>query len=168
MYCVRKLKNWKIISWDYSIWIWILLIVLAIMFLILMYNKFDVDNLDFTIIPGLLPFLLMLWAWIFLTIVSLKILRAKNLKNNWKWILKKIKVTWMAALYKKNFSWCYLIFKDGDMLYYSDGIDWWVCNRNKCMEYNWIFIRIWDTFDVYIDPENSKNYWVDIDFLMEK
>lgn len=168
MYCVRKLKKWKIISWDYSIWIWILLIVLAIMFLILMYNKFDVDNLDFTIIPGLLPFLLMLWAWIFLTIVSLKILRAKNLKNNWKWILKKIKVTWMAALYKKNFSWCYLIFKDGDMTYCSDGIDWWVCNRNKCMEYNWIFIRIWDTFDVYIDPENSKNYWVDIDFLMEK
>ena len=116
MYCVRKLKNWKIISWDYSIWIWILLIVLAIMFLILMYNKFDVDNLDFTIIPGLLPFLLMLWAWIFLTIVSLKILRAKNLRNNWKWILKKIKVTWIAALYKKNFSWCYLIFKDGNMI----------------------------------------------------
>ena len=32
----------------------------------------------------------------------------------------------------------------------------------------WNRISVWDTVDVYIDPGNSNNYWVDIDFLFDK
>lgn len=32
---------------------------------------------------------------------------------------------------------------------------------------NWHKISVWDTVDVYIDPNNEKNYWMDIDFLFE-
>jgi hypothetical protein len=171
MYFVRKLKNWKIISLDYSLRIWIFLVVLAVIFFVLICKEFDVENLEISVvIPIILPYSLMLLAWICSTIISLKFIRNKKLKNNWKWILKKMKVTWIEALYKKKFSWCYLIFKDGNMTYYSDVIDWWVCHKNKggkFMEYNWIFIRVWDVFDVYIDPKRPKNYWVDIDFLTE-
>lgn len=35
-------------------------------------------------------------------------------------------------------------------------------------EVNWNRITVWDTVDVYIDPEDEKNYWMDIDFLFEK
>lgn len=142
---------------------------MLLFFFVLICKEFDVENLEISVvIPIILPYSLMLLSWICLTITSLRFIRNKNLKNNWKWILKKMNVTWIEALYKKNFSWCYLIFKDRNMIYYSDAIDWWVCHKNKdgkFMEYNWIFIRTWDVFDVYIDPKRPKNYWVDIDFL---
>ena len=171
MYFVRKLKNWKIISWDYSLRIWTVLVVFAVIFFVLICKEFYVEDLEISVvIPIILPYSLMLLAWISSIIISLKFMRNKNLKNNWKWILKKMRVTWIEVLYKKNFSWCYLIFQDGNMTYYSDAIDWWVCHGNKdgkIMEYNWIFIRVWDVFDVYINPKRPKNYWVDTDFLIK-
>lgn len=36
------------------------------------------------------------------------------------------------------------------------------------IEINWHKISVWDTIDVYIDPKDEKNYWVDIDFLFDK
>ena len=35
-------------------------------------------------------------------------------------------------------------------------------------EVDWHRITVWDTVTVYIDPENPKYYWMDIDFLFEK
>ena len=35
-------------------------------------------------------------------------------------------------------------------------------------EVNWNRITVWDIVDVYIDPEDEKNYWMDIDFLFDK
>jgi hypothetical protein len=35
-------------------------------------------------------------------------------------------------------------------------------------EVNWKRITIWDTVDIYIDPEDEKNYWMDIDFLFDQ
>ena len=35
-------------------------------------------------------------------------------------------------------------------------------------EVNWHRITVWDTVDVYIDPDDEKNYWMDIDFLFDK
>ena len=170
MYYVRKLKNWKTITWDCSVWVWIALIIIAIVFFVLIYDRFDVGNSWISkIIPILLPYLLILLAWISFILISLKIRRIKNLKNNWRWILKKLKVTWIEKLDKKYFSWCYLTFKDGDILYCSNWFNGWICHcRGKYMEYNWILIKKWDVFDVYVDPDNPKKYWVDVDFLVEK
>lgn len=36
------------------------------------------------------------------------------------------------------------------------------------IEVNWHKISVWDTVDVYIDPNDDKNYWMDIDFLFDK
>ncbi len=33
------------------------------------------------------------------------------------------------------------------------------------MEFRWHKLSIWDRVGVYVDPENSDNYWVDADFL---
>jgi hypothetical protein len=33
---------------------------------------------------------------------------------------------------------------------------------------NWHKVSVWDTVDVYIDPDDEKNYWMDIDFLFNK
>jgi len=35
-------------------------------------------------------------------------------------------------------------------------------------EVNWHRITVWDTVDVYIDPDDEKNYWMDIDFLFKE
>lgn len=35
-------------------------------------------------------------------------------------------------------------------------------------EINWRKISVWDTVDVYIDPDDPNNYWMDIDFLFNK
>lgn len=35
-------------------------------------------------------------------------------------------------------------------------------------EVNWNRITVWDTVDIYIDPDDEKNYWMDIDFLLNK
>lgn len=41
-------------------------------------------------------------------------------------------------------------------------------NKPEYWEVNWHRVTVWDTVDVYFDPNNSKNYRVDIDFLFEK
>jgi hypothetical protein len=33
---------------------------------------------------------------------------------------------------------------------------------------DWQKISVWDTVDVYINPNNEKNYWMDTDFLFKK
>lgn len=35
-------------------------------------------------------------------------------------------------------------------------------------EVNWHKLTVWDIVDVYIDPDDEKNYWMDIDFLFDK
>jgi hypothetical protein len=35
------------------------------------------------------------------------------------------------------------------------------------MEFKWHKIHIGDKVNVYIDPENQKNYWIDTDFLYQ-
>lgn len=35
-------------------------------------------------------------------------------------------------------------------------------------EVDWKRITVWDTIDVYIDPDDEKNYWMDIDFLFDQ
>lgn len=35
-------------------------------------------------------------------------------------------------------------------------------------EVNWHRLTVWDIVDVYIDPNDEKNYWMDIDFLFDK
>lgn len=35
-------------------------------------------------------------------------------------------------------------------------------------EVNWKRITVWDTVDIYTDPNDEKNYWMDIDFLFDK
>jgi len=40
--------------------------------------------------------------------------------------------------------------------------------QNPFLEINWHKISVWDTVDVYIDPDDEKNYWMDIDFLFDQ
>lgn len=172
-------------------------------------------------------------------------MKAKNLKNNGKWILKKVKITSIQHYYRswnddtRWFDWDYLEAKDWNKIYCSDAFEWWfyawlpievfqdiykeywyefdegqthkndvikqinikiseqelknsgwfveklwakkclfILNRQKKIiekwykasyfQINWHEISIWDTFDVYIDPGDEKNYRMDIDFLFDK
>lgn len=36
------------------------------------------------------------------------------------------------------------------------------------LKINWHTVSIWDTVNVYIDPEDENNYWMDIDFLLKE
>ena len=42
---------------------------------------------------------------------------------------------------------------------------WYISPKLKI---NWHTVSIWDSVDVHIDPEDEKNYWMDIDFLFDK
>ena len=69
--------------------------------------------------------------------------------ENW-WFFKKLVTNW------KIFS-----IKDQKML-----VEKWY--EPPFRDVNWKRIYVWDKVDVYIDPEDEKNYWMDIDFLFEK
>ena len=170
--------------------------------------------------------------------------KAKKYKRNWKWIMKKLKVTAIGRTFSGwktgTFDWYYVEAKDGNIFYCSMACDkwdvWWIsievleniyetywyhfdmeekckqavlreCDRRisekeyqldngwalenlvvkweifnmksqrklvergyepQYREIDWRRITVWDSVDVYIDPKNEKNYWMDIDFLFDK
>lgn len=81
----------------------------------------------------------------------LKINNTKKLKKIWWWIVKKIQISSIERYqsYKRNWlNWYYLEAKDGDEIYFSDGIQKW--------EIEW----------VYLNPNLSKiykKYWYEYD-----
>ena len=66
------------------------------------------------------------------------------------WFFKKLVVKWWLLLTKGQ----------------RETIEKWY--EPPYREVNWKRISVWDTVDVFIDPEDEKNYRMDIDFLFEK
>lgn len=66
------------------------------------------------------------------------------------WFFKKIILKWELSLMQKE----------------RDSVQKWY--EPQYREVNWHRITVWDTVDVYFDPNNPENYRVDIDFLFKK
>ena len=67
--------------------------------------------------------------------------------KNW-WLLKKLTIKWLFS-------------KDDRKI-----VETWY--QTPYLIVNWHKASVWDTVDVYIDPNDGKNYWMDIDFLFEE
>lgn len=69
--------------------------------------------------------------------------------QNW-WLLKKLTIKWKS-----------LFSKDEKKI-----VETWY--QTPYLEVNWHKVSVWDTVDIYIDPNDEKNYRMDIDFLFDK
>ena len=243
---IRKDENWKIRVSNVGYLQSLLFIFMPLFF----WSVFVVWILQSweNIIP-LYIVLILLWTFVYFGIKMFirehNIAKAKKLKNNGWWIIKKVKITSIQHYYeswndnRRWFDWDYLEAKDWNKFYCSDAFEWWyyawlsnevfqdiygeywyefdekqthkndvlkriniriteqdwkksewfikrlwterwlfILNRQKRIverwykssyfQLNWHEVSVWDTVDVYIDPENENNYRMDIDFLFEK
>lgn len=243
-YVVKENDDWTLSASAVSISLWIAyfigaLTILASIYFGLIENSDDMDKF--------IPFLFIIvitWFWIYMLKAWLKLKRAKNLKHNWMWTIKKLKVSeickakvsgnrwwsfnvicvkvkdWATSYYslaylkwkiswisesdlKKIYSEHWFVYDENqsqkkELLNWLEGeiskkdydiknswiIKWLKLNKdlNKLIkekwiieswnipqywEVNWNKVSVWDTVDVYIDPNNPEIYWVDIDFLFE-
>ena len=245
-YVVKENDDWTLSASAVSIFLWVTYFVMVIIFLAFIYfglieeNSNDMDKF--------IPFLFIIvttWFWIYMLKAWLKLKRAKNLKHNWMWIIKKLKVSeickakvsgnrwwsfnvicvkvedWATSYYspaylkwkiswtsesdlKKIYSEHWFVYDENqsqkkDLLNWLEWeiskmdydiknswiIKWLKLNKNmgKLINEKWIVeswsvpqywevnynkISVWDSVDVYIDPNNPEIYWVDIDFLFEE
>ena len=252
MYKIRKEKVWP---WFQFSWITLFILILFTILWIIAFirtasefKKWWENNTD--ILWILFIILIPVSVLLFLSIKTSKVYFTKNLKKNWKWTIKKFKISaieemnrhskWIRAR-SDSFNWYYLQAEHWNVIYCSDGIekddvqevlispdvskiyrdfwykydkkethkkevlheidkdiaelehkmkDWWFLKKyqqkkelytlkedKKLVEawyqpsyivVNWHKLTVWDTVDVYIDPEDERNYWMDIDFIFDK
>lgn len=234
---IRKTSRWRLVSTG-SLWIiWSILFmgIPAIIAFCLIYYTSYVDIL----VLWFISIFFIIWCCSLWN--SLKIMKVKRYKENWMWVVKTLKITWIEEYHAKNFIGYYVEANDWEIIYCSDAYSkwkiWWTSLeylekiykkywfefdeeethrqdvlreidnhirekeweissngwflRNistkfslsfdkwdkkivegwyqpKYWEVNWDRITVWDTVTVYVDPDNPKNYWMDIDFLFDK
>ena len=198
---IRKNSSWTVyaIPWFIATLCLFFAIISPILFIIVIINPewfiwtFSWENIEWGNSQNALLFfifaILCIWNIMFRSIKIfrslLKINNAKKFKKSWWWIIKKIKITsikfYNNPLMRNWFKWYYLESKNGEITYFSDGIQEWKIdtvgeekksteswNKISFLKLNWFKISVWDTVDVYIDPKDEKIYWMDIDFLFDK
>ena len=244
-YIIRKTEN-SISSSSWNRWGWCFVFFLFWLPL-LFWSIYGVIAWNLSIIEGAGIFfiwLIFLITWFRRLRNGAKMSNIKNLKNNWWWIIKKVKITWIQSYHHSwgengsFFNWYYLEAKEWNIIYCSEAFEWgelieqtpeiewfeevykdywfeynenykedvlnaidkrieeqqyilqnsWFFKRIGAkmllsaaevakerveiwyippqLEINWSTISVWDTVNVYIDPEDEKNYWMDIDFLL--
>ncbi len=245
-YIVSEGKNWNLTAFPTSLFLWVWYIAMLFIFIAITYFYFE-DNSDS--IEDITIFLLFIIVfaryWIKMVKLELRLRKAKNLKHNWMWIVKRLKVSEItkARVYRSkggSFDVTCLKASDWALSYYSTGhlkwkilwtsesdlreiysnywlvyddkesqkkdllsqLDWEISKTEYEIENSWFFkkirlgkdlqnminerqiieawhipqfwevnwnkVSVWDTVDVYIDPNNPEIYWVDIDFLFDK
>jgi hypothetical protein len=252
MYKIRKEKVWPGFQFSWKILFFLIfftiLWIIAFIDTVSEFKKWWEINTD--ILWALFIILIPVSILLFLSIKASKVYLSKNLQKNWKWIIKKIKISaieeinrrskWIRAN-QETFSWYYLQAEDWDIIYCSDGIEkddvqevlifpdvskiyrdfwyeydknethkkevlkeidkdmtelehkinnWWFLKKRSAKKelsnlkedkklvemwyqpsyivVNWRKVSVWNTVDVYIDPDDEKNYRMDIDFLFNK
>ena len=232
------------IYWSMILPIWYIVLSLFVFFS--MYCDYDMKkNADGFMLLFMIIFLLFALYWFYLLIRIIREKRAKNLKYNWLWIVKKAKVMFVWKLKFNNRRWYkvdvyYIEVENSGVVYYSNGYTkwtlWWTSIKDLQLLYakywfpfnegqnpkeevlrkidesisekeyeaenSWFIskmmknrniwnlrkdrekvsewyiptfwqvdgnkVSVWDIVDIYFDPDNSKRYWVDIDFLFWK
>lgn len=245
-YVVKEKDDWTLSASSVSIFLWVTYFVMVIIFLAFIYFGFIEENSDdiYEFIPFLIFIIVLAWYWIYMLKAWLKLKRAKNLKHNWMWIAKKLKISeickakvsssrwwsfnvicvkvkdWATPYYslahlkwkilwasesdlKKIYSKHWFVYDESesqkkDLLNWLEGeiskmdydiqnswiVKWLKLDKNldklikekwiveswniQYWEVNWNKVSVWDTVDVYIDPNNPNIYRVDIDFLFDK
>ena len=245
-YVVKEKDDWSLSASSVSIFLWIAYFIMAIIISVSTYFGLIESSDDmYEFIPFLFFIIVLTILWIYMLKAWLKLKKAKNLKHNWMWIIKKLKVSEICkAKVSGNRWWSFNVIcvkvKDWATSYYSLAYlkwkiswtsesdlkkiyseHWFVYDKNqsqkkellnwleweiskinceiqnssffnglilnkdldKLIKEKWIIeswnipqywevnynkVSVWDTVDVYIDPNNPEIYWVDIDFLFEE
>ena len=174
-FVVKEKEDWTLSATSVSLLSWITLILMAFFFLMLVCIKFK-DG------PNELRFFILLFSivfaryWVRMIEIRIRIKKAKNLKYNWRWIVKKFKVSNICKIrvYDRSLSYnvIFVKIKDINAVYYSLAYFKWKIieswNIPQYWEVDWNKVSVGDSVDVYIDPNNPEIYWVDIDFLFDK
>ena len=244
-YVVKENEYWTLSASSVSIFLWIAYFIMALIISASTYFGLIESSDDmYEFIPFLFFIIVLTILWIYMLKAWLKLKRAKNLKHNWMWIIKKLKVSeickakvsgnrgwnfnvicvkvkdWVTSYYslaylkwkiswtsesdlKKIYSEHWFVYDENqsqkkELLNRLEGeiskidydiknswiIKWLKLNKDldKLIKEKWIIeswnipqywevnynkVSVWDTVDVYIDPNNPQIYWVDIDFLFE-
>lgn len=244
-FIIKERKDWSIYAVSAPLFLWIMYIAMVLIFIAFIYSESESyfeDTSEYLIEF----FFIATFAWygVYTLILRAKARKAKNLKHNWMWIVKKLKVNEIvkarvASGKGSNFNVTCVRVIDGEKAYYSaahkkwkidgvsqsdlekiynaygfvydekqsqqkdllnflDGeiskIDYEIQNSSlfkrlklnrdlvkltkekqtietwyipQYWEVNWNKVSVWDSVDVYIDPNNPDIYWVDIDFLFD-
>ena len=124
-YVVKEKRDWTLSAFSVSMFLWISYFIMVIIFSVFTYFEVkDNSNDIYEFIPLLLVILVLTWYWIYMIYAGLRLKRAKNLKPNWMWMVKKLKVSEICkAKVSSNRGWNFNVIcvkvKDWATVYYS-------------------------------------------------
>ena len=91
-FIVKEGKNWNLYATVASMTLWIAYIAMTFIFLIITYFYFQDNPNNEDIIIFLLFIVIFARYWIHMLSLELKLKKAKNLKYDWMWIVKRLKI----------------------------------------------------------------------------
>jgi uncharacterized membrane protein YhaH (DUF805 family) len=157
-YIIKKWNFWIPIPIKFCVFIPIAYILIPIIALIPMYLDYKKGEFEEDFIAVSIFFTILIIYWIFLLKEAIKIKRIKDIKYNWWWIVKKVKVTSIWKTKIKNGSSYKVIYyieaEDWEMRYISNGSTKWVLLWTSMPELELLYAKYWFTFD---EQERQKN-----------
>jgi hypothetical protein len=157
-YIIKKWNFWLPIPIKFWVFIPIAYILIPIIAIIPMYLDYKNGEFEEDFVAVSIFFAILIIYWIFLLKEAIKIKRIKDIKYNWWWIVKKVKVTSIWKTKIKNGSSYKVIYyieaKDGEMRYISNGSTKWVLLWTSMQELELLYAKYWFTFD---EQERQKD-----------
>lgn len=157
-YIIKKWNFWLPIPIKFWVFIPIAYILIPIIAIIPMYLDYKNGEFEEDFVAVSIFFAILIIYWIFLLKEAIKIKRIKDIKYNWWWIVKKVKVTSIWKTKIKNGSSYKVIYyieaEDGEMRYISNGSSKWVLSWTSMPELELLYAKYWFTFD---EQERQKN-----------
>ena len=151
-YIIKKWNFWIPIPIKFCVFIPIAYILIPIIAIIPMYLDYKNGEFEEDFVVVSIFFAILIIYWIFLLKEAIKIKRIKDIKYNWWWIVKKVKVTsiWKTKINKNYWSKIYIYYieaEDWEMRYISNGSTKWVLLWTSMPELELLYAKYWFTFD---------------------
>lgn len=151
-YIIKKWNFWLPIPIKFWVFIPIAYILIPIIAIIPMYLDYKNGEFEEDFVAVSIFFAILIIYWIFLLKEAIKIKRIKDIKYNWWWIVKKVKVTsiWKTKINKNYWSKIYIYYieaEDWEMRYISNGSTKWVLLWTSMPELELLYSKYWFTFD---------------------
>jgi len=152
-YVVKEKGDWTLSASAVSIFLWIAYFIMALIISASIYFELiENSGYIYEFIPILFFIIVLIWFWIYMLKAWLKLKKAKNLKHNWMWIIKKLKVSEICkAKVSGNRWWSFNVIcvkvEDWATSYYSLAYLKWKISWTSESDLKKIYSEHWFVYD---------------------
>lgn len=166
-YVVKEKKDWTLSASSVSIFLWIAYFIMALIISASTYLGLIESSDDmYEFIPFLFFIIVLTILWIYMLKAWLKLKKAKNLKHNWMWIIKKLKVSEICkAKVSGNRWWSFNVIcvkvKDWATSYYSLAYLKWKISWTSESDLKKIYSEHWFVYDENQSQKKDLLNWLE-------